>query len=451
MIKKWLYYFYILSIVVLIAYLIMIFLYFKENRKYVTNISSFYLEQQLIEEKYKELDIVKNVLKNEYNLLKNENKKHEIEKIKQKVRTLKDIIESFSLLNKKDFYIFINNYLSKTKLDFELNILNNKKEIIASTELYDIGEKKELKCDPFKNYGNCEIYNGFYYYLTYLPNVKLYFVVKKKLSYDVNEFYKTIILTLKSFPDIIVPNIKGKMNHNYFYLFDEFKPLNLFFGIGIDYKKLENFPKKFTKETCEFLFHHYLKLTFFMSLVMLIYLLISTYIFFKLKNMSIQIEKENMYDKLTNLYNRKGLEKYYDENKTLLILDLDNFKYINDTFGHEKGDEILIKFTKLLKEYFEGDVIGRWGGDEFIVLTNKTKEKVKRIIEKLNSEMEQMQKSFDKNIVKLLSVSCGGSVSKKSKEEKFHEADLALYKVKKTTKKGCKFYDELDYVKIEDI
>jgi GGDEF domain-containing protein len=65
--------------------------------------------------------------------------------------------------------------------------------------------------------------------------------------------------------------------------------------------------------------------------------------------------------------------------------------------------------------------------------------------------MGQMQKSFDKNIVKLLSVSCGGSVSKKSKEEKFHEADLALYKVKKTTKKSCKFYDELDYVKIEDI
>jgi GGDEF domain-containing protein len=65
--------------------------------------------------------------------------------------------------------------------------------------------------------------------------------------------------------------------------------------------------------------------------------------------------------------------------------------------------------------------------------------------------MEKIQKNFDSKLEKTLSISCGGSVSVKPKEEKFKEADLALYKVKKTTKKGCKFYDELDYVKIEDI
>jgi diguanylate cyclase (GGDEF)-like protein len=449
MIKRWLYYFYILSIVVLIAYLIMIFLYFKENRKYVTNISSFYLEQQLIETKYDKLFTVKKVLENEYTLLKNNYKLVKINEIKKEVETLTKFLETISLVSKKNIYIYLNNYFSKINLHFNLDILNNKKTVIASSNFFDIGKKFNLKCNPFENYGKCEIINNSYYYVTYIPNLKIYIVAKKKFYNPPKSYFNPIFLTLKSFPDIIY-DIK-KLDNKHFYIFDEFKPLNLFFGIGIDYKKLENFPKKFTKKTSEFLFNHFLKLTFLIFLIMLFYLAISTFILLKLKNISGEIEKENMYDKLTNLYNRKGLEKYYDENKTLLILDLDNFKYINDTFGHEKGDEILIKFTKLLKEYFEGDIIARWGGDEFIVLTNKTKEKVKRIIEKLNSEMEQMQKSFDKNIVKLLSVSCGGSVSVKPKEEKFKEADLALYKVKKTTKKGCKVYDELDYVKIEDI
>lgn len=58
---------------------------------------------------------------------------------------------------------------------------------------------------------------------------------------------------------------------------------------------------------------------------------------------------------------------------------MDNFKYINDTFGHERGDEILIKFSKLLKKYFEDDIICRWGGDEFIVLTDKNKENIKKL------------------------------------------------------------------------
>jgi hypothetical protein len=332
MIKSWLYFFYTLSIAVLIAYLIMIFLYSKENREYVANVSSFYLEQQLIEFKYEQINTIKKILKNEYNILNKNYKSFQIKEVKKEIESIKKILETISLLNEKDFYIYLNNYFSKIKLDVDLDILNNKKLVIASSKFFDVGEKKNLKCDPFKNYGTCEINNGFYYYVSYLPNIKIYIVAQKKFSTPPKSYFNPVFLTLKSFPEIIYDT--KKLDNNHFYIFDEFKPLNLFFGIGIDYKKLENFPKKFTKETCEFLFHHYLKLTFFMSLVMLIYLLISTYIFFKLKNMSIQIEKENMYDKLTNLYNRKGLEKYYDENKTLLILDLDNFKYINDTFGH---------------------------------------------------------------------------------------------------------------------
>jgi hypothetical protein len=383
MIKKWLHYFYVLSVIILITYVIIIFFYSKNNRIYINNVTFLYLKNQLIKSKQKELEIFKQLLNNEFKLLKSKTKDYEIEKIKEKIKTIKEIINTLSLINKGNFFIFINNYLSKINLNFKLDVLNEKKEIIASTNLLNVGNKEKLKCDPFKNYGNCEINNNnFYYYVIYIPSLKVYLLAKKKFTYDLNQYYKTLLLTLKSFPDIIIPGVKGKMDNNHFYIFDKFKPLNLFFGVGINYKTLENFPKKFTKKTSQYLFKRFLELTFLMSLIMFIYLSLSTYILFKLKNISGKIEKESFYDKLTNLYNRKGLDKFYDQNKTLLILDLDNFKYINDTFGHKKGDEILIKFTKLLKEYFEGDIIGRWGGDEFIILTDKTKEKIKRIIEK---------------------------------------------------------------------
>lgn len=64
-----------------------------------------------------------------------------------------------------------------------MDILNNKKEIMASTELFDIREKKALKCNPFKNYGSCEVDNNrFYYYVVYMPNIKAYLVAKKILQ-----------------------------------------------------------------------------------------------------------------------------------------------------------------------------------------------------------------------------------------------------------------------------
>ncbi|GAX86953.1 conserved hypothetical protein [Lebetimonas natsushimae] len=451
MIKKWLYYFYILSVIVLILYLALIFIFLKKDREYIANISSIYLEKQLIASKYEQINLIKKVLSNEYDILKKSYKYVQIKEIKKEIKSLKKLLEIILLVDKKNFYIYINNYFSKYKFDFNIEILNEKKTVIASNVFFDNGKKRKLKCNPLKNYGYCEVKNNDYFYsVTFLPYIKVYIVAQKQFAHPPKTYFHPLFLTLKSFPDIIVPNVKGKMDSDHFYIFDMFKPLNLFFGVGINYKKLENFPKKFTKETSTILFHRYLKLIFIMSLIMFVYLVVSTYFLFKLKNLGVKIEKETLYDKLTGLYTRKGLNEFYDKNKILLLLDLDNFKYINDAFGHEKGDEILVKFSELLKEFFDGDIICRWGGDEFIVLTNKSKEKIKRIIEKINEKIEKLQKQFDTKLEKNLSVSCGGSISIKSVEEKFKEADLALYKVKKTTKRGCRFFDELDYVKIEN-
>jgi diguanylate cyclase (GGDEF)-like protein len=136
--------------------------------------------------------------------------------------------------------------------------------------------------------------------------------------------------------------------------------------------------------------------------------------------------------------------------ETLLILDLDNFKYINDTFGHKKGDFVLKEFSWMLKKCFNKDLIGRWGGDEFLVATNKDRSTIKKICKEINLLLKNIQNSFDNKKVKKLSLSVGAdNTSNISFEKKFKRADLALYKVKKLGKKGCLFYDEIDYIKME--
>lgn len=102
----------------------------------------------------------------------------------------------------------------------------------------------------------------------------------------------------------------------------------------------------------------------------------------------IEINEKSKYDFLTGLYNRETFEKEfekfinkdYDSNKisAIFLLDLDNFKKINDTFGHGIGDAVLKETSNILKANLrERDSLGRFGGDEFIILiqnVNRSKE-----------------------------------------------------------------------------
>ena len=84
------------------------------------------------------------------------------------------------------------------------------------------------------------------------------------------------------------------------------------------------------------------------------------------------------HDRLTGLRNRAGLEAALSERAesgrpwALIMVDLDGFKQVNDTYGHDAGDEVLIEASFQLAETFNqpGDVVGRLGGDEFLVLTD---------------------------------------------------------------------------------
>ena len=161
------------------------------------------------------------------------------------------------------------------------------------------------------------------------------------------------------------------------------------------------------------------------------------------------IKNESFKDKLTQVYNRKILKDLNINNfKSLVITDLDNFKYINDMFGHEKGDEILKKFAEMLKNHFE--IVIRWGGDEFVILTNKKTFEIKKIISEINKNIFLIQSSFDKEMKKILSVSAGICNEKNLPyEEKFRNADLALYKVKKSKKGNALEFNEINYIRLE--
>jgi len=110
-------------------------------------------------------------------------------------------------------------------------------------------------------------------------------------------------------------------------------------------------------------------------------------------------ENEYYKDFLTGVYNRKYLNRkikeFKDKNFTLLFLDLDKFKPINDTYGHKVGDNVLKVFANILKNNVrkDEDFVFRLGGDEFIIILNTIDDE---IIEKV---IEKIKKRLSENII----------------------------------------------------
>lgn len=150
------------------------------------------------------------------------------------------------------------------------------------------------------------------------------------------------------------------------------------------------------------------------------------------------------YDQLTGLPNRilfrdivdKNIEMAKETSKTLAIVlfDLDSFKFVNDTVGHESGDKLLIKVAEILSRSIgSSDVVSRLDGDEFIVMLNefdKTSDvmgAVKKMIDALNKPIILKEQEF------FISASAGIACypnDGKNAEELFQNADFAMYKAK---------------------
>ena len=146
-------------------------------------------------------------------------------------------------------------------------------------------------------------------------------------------------------------------------------------------------------------------------------------------------------DALTKLYNRRALESKlllewqrfirYKESFCLIMIDIDGFKLINDSFGHQEGDRVIIEVSeKLFRNTRKTDFCARWGGTEFLILCPVSElPPIVELAERLRADIYCLLKDGIE-----LSISLGVSQAdkKKSLEELLKEADFLLYKAKKT-------------------
>lgn len=155
-------------------------------------------------------------------------------------------------------------------------------------------------------------------------------------------------------------------------------------------------------------------------------------------------------DPLTQIYNRRKMKEITDEifNNNLeqdiyiAIIDLDNFKKINDKYGHPDGDKVLVKLVALIQKFIkEPDMLFRYGGEEFtIIFNNKNKNEVLEILKRIKKHIND---ALFLNEIKC-SVSIGVAQKKDTYENTIKLADEALYFVKQNGKNAICCENEYD-------
>ena len=157
-------------------------------------------------------------------------------------------------------------------------------------------------------------------------------------------------------------------------------------------------------------------------------------------NKKLQVLAE--YDGLTGIKNRRSLDIYIDEliksNRifTFAMMDANEFKKINDTYGHQKGDESLKMIAQFLKDEFEH--VFRYGGDDFAIVSFDNAETVKAKLENVNARLKESEKEY----LLQLSVGIFVSDSKINDRKVFELADDALYLAKNSDKSKISIYKE---------
>jgi diguanylate cyclase (GGDEF)-like protein len=162
-----------------------------------------------------------------------------------------------------------------------------------------------------------------------------------------------------------------------------------------------------------------------------------------------------MYDNLTQIYNRHKLNEIIAEklekaelleNKfSFIILDIDHFKIVNDTYGHLVGDDVLIHLSKIIKEQIrDTDVFARWGGEEFVLLLSDVDiDTASEIADKLRVKIEL------EYFPEVNNITCSFGVSSYEKNDTIdtiiNRADKALYEAKESGRnKVCKLITKVE-------
>jgi len=152
------------------------------------------------------------------------------------------------------------------------------------------------------------------------------------------------------------------------------------------------------------------------------------------------LEVSAITDRLTQIYNRVKLEEVFDYEMSrsnrgesgfsIMILDIDKFKSVNDIYGHQVGDKVLIEFAKILKQNIRSsDTLGRWGGEEFMIISPAIeKDDAIKLAEKLRVKIDKYD--FDTVGNKTASFGLATFTLGDTDDSLVERADKALYQAK---------------------
>jgi diguanylate cyclase (GGDEF)-like protein len=173
----------------------------------------------------------------------------------------------------------------------------------------------------------------------------------------------------------------------------------------------------------------------------------------ELKEAKDRIEELSMTDALTQVKNRRFFDfqiardllqsSRYQTSLSLFIMDIDNFKYINDTFGHPVGDEVLVNLGEIIRTCLrDTDWAARYGGEEFVVVLPMTGEDgALRTAERLRKRVETELSHLEGETF-TVSVGVATFNEESNKEVLVRQADESLYKAKKTGKNKVVYFNE---------
>ncbi len=171
----------------------------------------------------------------------------------------------------------------------------------------------------------------------------------------------------------------------------------------------------------------------------------------KLNQMNIKLQEQireaeynASHDTLTGIYNRRIFETLFEKEMhrakryayplSVLLFDIDDFKKVNDTYGHKIGDEVLIDIVILVQKHIrDSDIIARWGGEEFIIIFSESN------LENTKDKAEDIRVAIENEIFpNALNLTCSFGVTSYLKEDTadsfFIRCDNALYKAKELGK-----------------
>lgn len=166
------------------------------------------------------------------------------------------------------------------------------------------------------------------------------------------------------------------------------------------------------------------------------------------KEREMLMKRQAEHDPLTELLNRGSFDRilalYLKDEAAfaLMIIDVDNFKTVNDTYGHAVGDQVLKRVAGLLKAAFRAvDYVCRIGGDEFaVIMMNVTEDLGDILIEKINQSNRALAEPIGK--IPAVSLSAGAAFTDGADESLFEHADQALYQTKQRGRRGCTVYKQ---------